>query len=293
MIARRRDGSLVETYDGEKGTISFLYEHPLGQQLLKLLVQPWVSRVAGAFLSLPLSRFLIGPFVRKNQMDLSDYPETRYHTFNAFFSRKIIPSRRPVFGDAETLIAPCDGKLTAIEISGDNRFSVKGVNYTLDTLLGSCDLAEKYKGGTLLLFRLTVDDYHRYCWPFDGVPGEQNRIQGAYHTVNPLAAEKRPIYRENTREYLEIETERFGTALMMEVGALLVGRIRNHALTGPVYRGQEKGYFQFGGSTVILLLEPEAVRLDQDILCNSRNGEETVVKMGEQIGYETEIEAAV
>lgn len=293
MIARRRDGTLVETYDGEKGAISFLYEHPLGRQLLKLLVQPWVSRVAGAFLSIPLSRVLIGPFVKKNQIDLGDYPEARYRSFNEFFSRRIIPSRRLVFGDTGTLIAPCDGKLTAIEISGDNRFTVKGVTYTLDTLLRSRDLAEKYRGGTLLLFRLTVDDYHRYCWPFDGVPGKQNRIQGLYHTVNPLAAEKMPIYRENTREYLEIETEHFGTALVMEVGALLVGKIRNHPLPGPVHRGQEKGYFQFGGSTVILLLGPEAVQLDQDIINNSRNGEETVVKMGEQIGYATKIEATV
>lgn len=293
MIARRRDGSLVETYDGEKGAISFLYEHPLGRQLLKLLVKPWVSQVAGAFLSNPLSRVLIGPFVKKNQMDLGDYPEARYRSFNEFFSRKIIPSRRPIFGDAGTLIAPCDGKLTAIEISGDNRFTVKGVTYTLDALLRSRNLAEKYRGGTLLLFRLTVDDYHRYCWPFDGVPGKQNRIQGLYHTVNPLAAEKMPIYRENTREYLEIETECFGTALMMEVGALLVGRIRNHPMEAPVHRGQEKGYFQFGGSTVILMLGPEAVRLDQDIICNSQNGEETVVKMGEQIGYAKKIEATV
>lgn len=293
MIARRRDGALVETYDGERGMLAFLYTTGPGRLILKLLIQPWVSRGVGAFLSTPLSKPMIGPFVRKNNMDLSDYPASAYSSFNDFFARKIDPARRAVPGDRQVLIAPCDGKLTAIEIGQDNRFFVKGVVYTLDTLLWSCDLAEKYRGGTLLLFRLTVDDYHRYCWPFAGTPGEPKRIPGVYHTVNPLAAEKMPIYRENTREYLEIETECFGRALMMEVGALLVGRIQNHPILGTVHRGQEKGYFQFGGSTVILLLGPNTVQLDQDIIRNSRNGEETVVKMGEQIGYATKIGACV
>lgn len=293
MIARRRDGSLVETYDGERGTIQFLYDTRIGRGLLRILVRPWVSKLVGGILSLRLSKVLIAPFVRKNQLDLSDYPQVSYGSFNEFFSRTILQDRRPVCGDVDSLIAPCDGKLTAIEISGDNRFTVKGVTYTLDTLLRSRELAEKYRGGTLLLFRLTVDDYHRYCWPFDGVPGKQKKIPGVFHTVNPLAAEKRAIYRENTREYVVLETERFGTALMMEVGALLVGKIHNHPLEAPMHRGQEKGYFQFGGSTVILLLEPETVQLDLDIVENSRNGEETLVKMGEQIGYERKVAATL
>lgn len=289
MIARRRDGTLVETYDGERGMIRFLYDTGVGRRVLRVLVRPWVSKGAGVLLSLSLSRFLIAPFVRRNQIDLSDYPKTRYKSFNAFFSRNILPEKRPISSEERILIAPCDGKLTAIDIRDDSCFSIKGVTYTLDTLLRSCDLAEKYSGGTLLLFRLTVDDYHRYCWPFEGTTGNWERIPGVFHTVNPLAAERSTIYRENTREYVELETVHFGTAVMMEVGALLVGKIQNHPMPIFVYRGQEKGYFQFGGSTVILLLEPNAVMLDSDIVINSRNGEETVVKMGEGIGYATKI----
>lgn len=290
MIARTRTGALVETYDGEKGAIAFLYENPLGQQLLKLLVQPWVSRGAGAFLSTGLSRLLIGPFVRKNGLDLSDYQQTAYPSFNAFFSRSILPERRPVAAEEGALVAPCDGKLTVMDISQDLCFSVKGAPYTLESLLRDENVAERYRGGKLLLFRLTVDDYHRYSFPVEGTVEKERRIQGVYHTVNPLAAEKRPIYRENTREYTFIHSKNFGTMVMMEVGALLVGRIRNLPVDGPVQRGQEKGYFQFGGSTVILILEREKAELDGDILSNSRNGEETIVKMGERIGYAREIQ---
>lgn len=288
MIARTRNGALVETYDGEKGAISFLYENPMGQQLLKLLIQPWVSRLAGAFLSTRLSRWLIGPFVRKNRLELSDYPQKDYGSFNDFFSRTILPGRRPLAEGEGVLVAPCDGKLTVMEISEELRFFVKGAPYTLERLLRDGTLAEGYRGGKLLLFRLSVDDYHRYCFPVTGTVETGLRIQGVYHTVNPLAAEKRPIYRENTREYVSIQTQDMGNLLMMEVGAMLVGRIRNHHVEGPVQRGQEKGYFQFGGSTVILILEPGRVEIDEDLLSNSRNGEETIVKMGERIGYARE-----
>lgn len=285
MKARRRDGTLVEVYDGQGGFIRFLYENLIGRQLLKILIRPWVSRGAGWFLDSGVSRFFVAPFIRKNKLSMEDYPPRRYRSFNDFFKRSIIPDKRPIPGNPKVLIAPCDGKLTAIPITPGKEFMVKGTAYTLESLLRSSELAQRYQGGTLLLFRLVVDDYHHYCFVSDGDLGENHRIQGVYHTVNPLAAEKHPIYRENTREYALLETRHFGTVLTMEVGALLVGRITNTALSGSVTRGQEKGYFEFGGSTVILLLEPGRVCLDEDIVRNSENGEETLVRMGERIGY--------
>ena len=284
MNSRTRDGRLVNTYDGQGTVIRFLYEKPLGQQLLKLLIRPGVSKAAGWCLSRGPSRLFVGPFVRKNRLDLTDYPERKYKSFNDFFTREIYPGRRPVDQDASHLIAPCDSKLTAIPITPEARFSVKGVEYTLESLLRDQGLSDRYQGGMLLLFRLSVDDYHRYCYVADGIKSENVRIPGVFHTVSPHAAEKLPIYRENTREYSLLETRQFGTVLMMEVGALLVGKIQNHHQAAEVRRGQEKGLFQFGGSTVLLLLEPGRVRLDADILKNSEGGEETIVKMGERIG---------
>lgn len=284
MNSRTRDGRLVETYDGQGGIIRFLYEKPLGQQLLKLLIRPGVSKAAGWALSRRVSCLLVGPFIRKNGLDMSDYPDRRYRSFNDFFTRSILPGRRCVDENPEHFIAPCDSKLTAISITPDARFSIKGVEYTLERLLRDRVLAECYQGGTLLLFRLSVDDYHRYCYIADGRKSDNVQIPGVFHTVSPHAAEKRPIYRENTREYSLLKTECFGTVLMMEVGALLVGRICNHHQAAEVRRGQEKGLFEFGGSTVVLLLERDRLWPDEDILKNSAVGEETIVKMGEKIG---------
>ncbi len=284
MISRTRTGELRETYDAQSGMIRFLYGRPLGRRLLKLLICPRVSGAAGWLLSCRVSRVLVGPFVRRNHLDLSDYPRRRYRSFNDFFTREICPERRPVDRDGDHLIAPCDGKLTAIPITPAAVFSIKGVDYTLEGLLRDEALAERYRGGTLLLFRLSVDDYHRYCYIADGQKTENIRIPGVLHTVSPHAAERTAVYRENTREYCLLKTERFGTVVVMEVGAMLVGRICNHQGAARVSRGQEKGMFQFGGSSVVLLLEPGRIALDEDIRRNSEAGEETLVKMGERIG---------
>ena len=135
-----------------------------------------------------------------------------------------------------------------------------------------------------LVFRLTVDDYHRYCYVADGEKSQNYHIQGVFHTVNPVANDVYPIYKENTREYSLLKTKRFKTILMMEVGALMVGRITNYEEAGTVRKGQEKGKFEFGGSTIILLLQKDAAVLDSDLIRNTEEGYEAIVKMGERIG---------
>ena len=286
MNSRTRDGALVEVYDGQGKLLRFLYEKPLGQQLMKLLIRPSVSKAVGLLLQTPLSRPAIGPFVRRNGIDLSEYLPARYRSFDAFFSREIRPEARNVDMDEGHLIAPCDAKLTAVELGKTGTFQVKGVAYTLESLLRDGALAKAYQGGLLLIFRLSVDDYHRYCHIASGRVTSPVHIPGVYHTVSPQGTAHTAVYRENTREYVQLETERLGTLLIMEVGALLVGRIVNHSVSGPVRRGTEKGYFRFGGSSVLVLVPPGRVRLDADIVRNSEAGEETIVKMGEKIGTE-------
>ena len=131
---------------------------------------------------------------------------------------------------------------------------------------------------------MTVDDYHRYCHVSDATREAVISIPGVLHTVNPIANDYFPIYKENAREYCILRSREFGEFVMMEVGALLVGKIVNHPLPSQVHRGQEKGYFQFGGSTVVLLFQKGAIQIDEDIVSNSRCGYETVVKYGEKIG---------
>ena len=283
-MIKDRSGAPVCADDAQDKLLAALYGNPVGRMLLRPLVSPVVSKAAGRFLSSPLSVCLIRPFIRRNGIDMTQFEDTRYRSYNEFFSRKIRPEARTVDMDAQHLIAPCDSKLTALRITPDQRFTLKHTVYTLESLLRDRELAARYEGGWALIFRLTVDDYHRYCYAADGEKGDNVRIPGVLHTVNPIANDYYPIYKENSREYSTLRTEDFGDILMMEVGALLVGRIVNHHGAAQVRRGQEKGFFQFGGSTVVLLLEKDRAQIDGDILKNSMDGAETVVRFGERIG---------
>lgn len=283
-MIRYRDGREVSAASGQDKLLARIYGSVWGRALLRPLVSPVVSKAAGAFLSSPLSCFLIKPFIEKNGIDMAQYEAVRYRSYNEFFSRKIRRDARAIDMRPDTLIAPCDSKLTVLPIGEDCRFTLKHTPYTVASLLRDEALAKRYEGGYALIFRLTVDDYHRYSYVADGEKGENVRIPGVLHTVNPVANDHYPIYKENSREYSVLHTSVFGDVLMMEVGALLVGRIVNHHGKATVARGQEKGYFQFGGSTVVLLLEKGRVCIDEDILANSKDGAETVVRLGEAIG---------
>ena len=281
---KHRDGQVMDAPDGQDKLLAKLYTSAWGRALLRPLVSPIVSKAAGWFLSTRLSKGLIKPFIRANGIDMSQFPEEDYASYNAFFSRKIRPELRPIPMDEAVLIAPCDSKLTVLPVTREGIFTLKNTQYTVTSLLQDEALARKYEGGLALIFRLTVDDYHRYCYIADGEKTGNIHIPGVLHTVNPIANDVYPIYVQNSREYSLLHTVAFGDVLMMEVGALLVGKIVNHHGEAHVQRGQEKGYFQFGGSTVVLLLEKDRVQVDEDILVNSREGYETIVKMGEKIG---------
>lgn len=284
MRYRDRTGKEITGNEKQECILRVLYGTAPGRLLVKLLVHPVVSTIAGCFLNTKLSSFLAKAAVKKYGIDLSDYEERKFTSYNAFFRRKMIPGKRPVSAGKEILISPCDAKLLSIPVREGIRFHIKHSVYTLRSLLRNQKLAEKYEGGMLLVFRLTVDDYHHYCYIADGRKSKNVHIKGVFHSVNPFAADEIPVYKENTREYSVLETAEFGTVLMMEVGAMLVGKICNRHGAASVYQGEEKGYFEFGGSTVILGFEKDRICLDADIIRNSREQVETLVRMGERIG---------
>lgn len=279
-----RQGNPVPGDEGQDRLLEWMYGTAPGRCLVRLLIRPWVSNAAGWLMDTRLSALAIPAFRRKAGIRMEDFQQRKYRSFNDFFTRPLRPGARPVDETPEHLIAPCDSKLSVYPIGPDSRFRIKGTEYTLETLLRSAELAEKYQGGTLLLFRLTVGDYHRYCCIDSGFLGPETRIPGVYHTVNPAAADRLPVYKENTREYALLETERFGTLLQMEVGAAMVGRIVNHPGSRQVSRGEEKGRFEFGGSTVIVLAEKDRLLPDPDLIEHTGQNVETVVRLGERIG---------
>lgn len=283
MIKTRFGAYLRENKTQEKW-LNKLYGNFFGRCVLKILTLPFISKIVGKFMDSELSIPLIKPFIRKNFIDMDDYERVDYKSYNEFFTRKIIPSARPVSYVPTDFICPCDSKLTVYEINESSLFSIKNSIYSVEDLLKNKSLAKKYQGGYCLIFRLCVDDYHRYCYIDNGVKGTNKFIKGELHTVNPIALKYYNIYKRNSREYTILRTENFGDVVQVEVGALLVGKICNHHGKHKFRRGEEKGMFQFGGSTVVLLVQRDKVIIDKDILENSANGFETMVQYGEKIG---------
>lgn len=270
--------------------LRLIYNHALGRALIRPFTHPAISKIGGCFLDSALSRPLIPAFMRAADLDLSQCERPaggRYRSFNQLFTRRMLPQARPFTPDPRALASPCDARLTVYPISSRQVFHIKQTAYRLEDLLRDPRLARRFAGGTAMVFRLCVDDYHRYAWPDGGLRAHYRKIPGILHTVNPVANDHFPIYKENSREYTVVRSHHFGTYLMMEVGALMVGKIVNHH-TGytrlEVERGQEKGYFAFGGSTIVMLFMPGVLQVDPAILKASARGEETRVRMGQKIG---------
>lgn len=287
MQSKDRNGNIVSEEEGQDRLLETLYGTAAGRGLVKLLVNPAVSKAGGNLLDRGVSKLLVSPFIEKNHIAMEQYEDEEYESFNHFFTRKVREGERSFSGEPEVLCAPCDGRLSVYPVTADGVFRVKGTEYTMHSLLRNRALAEKYDGGTLCIFRLCVDDYHRFCYVDDGIKTKNYRIEGVFHTVNPAAGDRLPVYQENTREFSVLKSRNFGCILMMEVGAMLVGRIVNHHEKAQVRRGMEKGLFEYGGSTVILAFQKGMVTLDSDIQDNTENGFETLVKMGEAIGRKT------
>lgn len=283
-MIKKRNGETIVTNQKQNEVLKKLYNTVSGRMVLKVLTAPFVSRTVGKYMDSPLSKPLIKPFIKNNGIDTSQYIMKNFSSYNDFFTRKVKPEKRPVDYNSRHLISPCDSKVTAYKIKRNSIFKIKNSLYRVSDMLKNEFLARRYDGGYCLIYRLEVDDYHRYCYIDDGIKTNNVFIYGELHTVNPVALKKYNVYKRNSREYTIMHTDNFGDVVQLEVGAMMVGKICNHHGEYSFMKGEEKGMFMFGGSTIVQLFEKDRIRPDSDILRNTRDGFETVVHYGEKIG---------
>lgn len=282
-MIKDRNGDIVVTNEKQNILLKKLYGTVCGRVILKALTAPAVSKAAGAFMDSRLSVPLIKRFIKSSGIDTSQYVMKKFRSYNEFFTRRVKRGMRPIDRMPSHFISPCDSKLTVYKIGKSSVFRIKGSRYRVSDLIQNDFLAKRYEGGYCMIFRLEVDDYHRYCYIDSGTKTENTFINGELHTVNPIALEHYNIYKRNCREYTVLHTENFGDVVQIEVGAMMVGRIVNRHGAAEVVRGEEKGKFEFGGSTIVLLVQEDMIRIDDDILRNSAENIETVVKYGEKV----------
>lgn len=278
------DGDIICKEVADRSILDVLYSNPLGRAALKLVCNKTFANIERVILDTPISALAIDPFIKKNDIDISEYIPTKYNSFNEFFTRDILPYKRTFELDDKAVISPSDGKITAYKISSGSRFKIKNCTYSVKSLLRSEKLANYYAGGTIVIVRLSVDDFHHYCYPVSGVKTPNRVVDGVLHTVMPLIYDYVPVYTENAREYCTITTDEGVKVTMAEIGALGVGKITNYKLLdGKVKKGNEKGMFEFGGSSIILFFPKEGIEVDETFINNTKEGYETKVKLGDTI----------
>lgn len=282
----RESGQIkTEKVAAEKWLV-WLYNNPIGEATLWALAKrKLVSTIVGNMMDNTSSVKRIQPFIEDFGIDMSIAQDQVYKNFNDFFTRKLKGNARPINTGTDVIVSPADGKILAYANISNSDFIVKGFRFDIASFLDNPDLAQKYHDGTIFIIRLAPADYHRFHFPISGNASPNVKIEGFYHSVNAIALrEKAKIFCLNKREYTIISNPLFGDVVMAEVGATMVGSIKQTFEGSSVNKGEEKGYFKFGGSTIVLLFEKSKVEIDEDLLINTSKGYETTIKMGERIG---------
>ena len=270
--------------------IKWCYESPVGKGLTELLVKKKLfSKVYGIYCDTKLSKKKVSGFIKNFDIDMSICKNdiNDFRSFNDFFIRELNENARPIDKDKGTLISPGDGRLFVYNnISINDLVQIKDITYSLSELIQDNDIASEYEGGVCLVLRLCPTDYHRFHFVDYGTCEKTHFIPGNYYSVNPTALERiAKLYCQNKREWCVFHSENFGDIIHVEVGATCVGSIiQSYKANTPISKGDEKGYFKFGGSTTILFFKPNTIIVDEDILTQSSLGFETKVNMGETIG---------
>ncbi len=273
--------------------IKWLYQSKLGKIVQNRPIEKFISHAYGSYQNFGISKNKVKPFVKKFDLDMEQFKQKDYKSFNDFFIREFKPNQRSFTKKPEELPAFAEGRYFGSEnISSNNYFPVKGINININTLLdgfkGDINKNE-FNEGPMLIARLCPVDYHRFHFPDDGEIVYRQLIEGPLDSVNPLALEHKPeILVKNERQISVLKTKNFKTILNIEVGALCVGKIKNSTeCPQSVTRGQEKGYFLFGGSTSIIIGQNKAWKPNELILKNSKNNLETYYKLGDQVAIKS------
>jgi len=274
---------------GEK-PLRWAYETTLGRIALNAVIRrKWFSILYGRWADCGCSKKEIATFIERFDVDTSEFLESpdSFNTFNEFFFRKLKPEARPIDKALNSVIFPADGRHFLIpNLSESTSLYAKGQRFDLATLLGSQRLAAEFKGGTAVLSRLCPTDYHRYHFPLAGVPEAGHVINGSLFSVNPIALSRRLSYlTENKRQVTEVNDSQTGKYLFLEIGATNVGSIVGTAPAGNrVHKGDEKGYFRFGGSMVMTLFSEGSFSPSPDFAEQSKSGIELYARIGDEMG---------
>ncbi len=271
--------------------LNFFYNTNAGLIITELILKhKFISQIYGLYKRSILSKSSIRKFVSNMRVSEESIDYSSFKNFNDFFIRKPDLSKRPIVADSSACIAPVDGKVIAISKLEDSlSFVIKKHTFNLETFLNDKALSNKFQNGSMLICRLCMADNHHFFYPDSGVHQSTSTTPGYYYAGGPYSNKKTiPFYSSNYRMMTRFSSDHFGDMLIFEIGAFTVGSIRQDNLINErVSKGSHKGWFELGGSTVVLLFLEGRIKFDDDIMNNSGSGIETYVRMGDSVGRAT------
>ncbi len=291
VIDRLSGKEFSEKVFGEKGLL-FLYEKEgFFSKIVKFLMAKTIfpSALFAYFQSKKQSRKKILPFIRKFAIDAHEFVKgiDEFSSFADFFVRQLKPQYRPILWDEKKAILPADARyLVFQEIGQADEFFIKGSSFDLPQFLQDAPLAKKYEKGSMVIARLAPVDYHRFHFPFDCIPTEARGIRGALYSVSPIALKGGwKIFWENRRFITSLSSPIFGNVLFVEVGATCVGKVHQSFVPyKKCKKGEEKGTFELGGSTIVMLFERGNIHFDEDLIQASQKKIEVRGLFGQSMG---------
>jgi phosphatidylserine decarboxylase len=286
-----RDSGCIETEKvyGENW-LSLIYGSPIGKIPLWVAIKrAWFSKWYGQRMDTAKSKERVLPFIHKFKLKEEEFlkKSTDYRSFNEFFSRELTREARPIDQNVKSVIFPADGRHLGIQnLSKVERIFVKGQQFDLPSLFKSEKLAKPYEEGSMVISRLCPVDYHRFHFPISGVSSAPQLINGSLFSVNPIALRQNiGIFWQNKRYLSFIEDSNAGKVACFLVGATCVGSVKiTSKLPLDISKGEEYGYFLFGGSSVLTLFEKDAISIADDLLESTSRGMELYAKMGQSLG---------
>lgn len=292
----RLSGTVQQEHVYGENAIKFIYGKDLiskliGTPLLHTLVKTlFLAKLYGWWQNLSFTKKKIQPFIETFHVDTSEFVQspTSFRSFNDFFIRRLKPEARPIAAGDDVAVIPADGRYYFYEnIEQCDGFIVKGQKFSLSELLQDEALAKKYASGSMVMARLCPSDYHRFHFPCAGIPSEVRLINGWLYSVNPIAIKKNiSFFVQNKRTLCEIESPAFGKVIYMDIGATFVGSIHQTYIPNQLCaKGSEKGYFAFGGSSLILLFPPNTITFEPDLLAATERGMEIRCLLGQAMGH--------
>lgn len=281
------DNNLVKEKIEQKTWLEFIYLTWIGQKIRNVFAKKKIiSQIYGMYQNSFLSKRKIKSFVERHKINVAELkkPLSEFSSFNDFFIHKLKAGSRKINQNENNVISPCDGKLFVIpNISISNTFFIKNKKFTLDKFLNNRELAKKYKEGAMFIFRLAPYDYHRFHFPFGCISSSPKTISGNFESVNPLVYKLglNPLI-ENERQLVILNSNKFSKVVFVTVGALLVGKISfSYDHNKKANKADEFGFFEFGGSTIVLLFKKDVIKIPSRFIINSQKNYETEVRMGQ------------